>query len=423
MASGEHSKSCSSRIPMAMMSSGHRVRRLFCHESTPGAGQPMQAKAKAILRKDILRSLRKQGYVVRGGRVALPADSTKNDLRHLNRLACLKKLNDALPRLAHHETRLLEQIASGCEVVPEKVQPRLVQVQSGSKDELLFRYVCLHWSIPVSSGYGRRLRFLVVDRSNGKLMGLFGLGDPVYSLGPRDEWIGWDAETKKDRLYHVMDAFVLGAVPPYSKLMCGKLVAMLAMSDTVRKAFRIRYGGRETVISGKLRKPYLGLITTTSALGRSSLYNRIRINDFDYWHQIGSTRGWGEFHFSNGVYADLRAYAEKWCEPTAKKKPWGDGYRNKREVIRKVLSRIGLSRDLCNHGIKREIYAAPLGENALAFLRGETEWPLFFSRTESQLWQAFRERWFLDRATRCPEFMAFDRESYRLWTDQPRSSL
>ena len=41
------------------------------------------------------------------------------------------------------------------------------------------------------------------------------------------------------RLRNVMDAFVLGAVPPYRELLCGKLVAMLAASDEVRDAFRL----------------------------------------------------------------------------------------------------------------------------------------------------------------------------------------
>ena len=261
------------------------------------------------------------------------------------------------------------------------------------------------------------MRFLVEDESNGKLIGILGLGDPVYSLHDRDQWIGWDSETKKDRLYHVMDAFVLGAVPPYSKLMCGKLVAMLATSNTVRKAFRIRYGSRAALISGQVRKPYLALVTTTSALGRSSLYNRLRINGTNYWHKVGITSGWGEFQFSNGVYEDMRTYANRWCTPTAKKIPWGKGFRNKREITRKVLSRLDLSNNLGNHGIKREIYAAPLGENALSFLRGETERPLFYDYSVSDLWQQFRDRWFLDRAERLPEYKEFDHKSYGLWTD------
>lgn len=376
----------------------------------------MRPKSKATLRRDILLSLRRQGYLVRNGRVELPVNVTKDDLRRINEMACQRKREEARPRLARHEEHLLRYIAAGYEVLPEKVRPRLVQVQSGTADELLFRYACLHWSIPVSPGYGRRLRFLVMDQSNGKLMGLFGLGDPVYSLRARDHWIGWDVEAKKERLYHVMDAFVLGAVPPYSHLLCGKLVAMLARSDTVRKAFRQRYGGRKSLISGKVRKPYLALITTASALGRSSLYNRIRINGTEYWHRIGTTEGWGEFHFSNGVYADIRAYAERWCEATAKKESWGTGFRNKREVIRKVLSRLDLSTDLGNHGIKREIYGAPLGHDALAFLRGETEYPRFISATETSIWNAFRKRWFLPRAERYADFLAFEPHSYRLWT-------
>lgn len=377
----------------------------------------MRAKAKAILRRDILRSLRRQGYAVRGGRVELPEDATKDTLRRVNGMACQKKRDEARSRLARYESMLLDRIACGDDVIPEAVAPKLVKVKRGSEDELVFRYACLHWSIPVSSGYGRRLRFLVKDQSNGKLMGLFGLGDPVYSLGARDAWIGWDAQTKKDRLYHVMDAFVLGAVPPYNTLMCGKLVAMLATSDTVRRAFQAQYGGRRALISKQVRRPYLALITTTSALGQSSLYNRLRIDGFDYWRHVGETRGWGEFHFSNGVYADLDAYARRWCDPTAKKAAWGHGFRNKREIVRKVLPRIGLSAGLHNHGIRREVYAAPLGRRALDFLRGETERPLFYGSTEAELWQAFRERWFLGRARRCPQFQAFDRESYRLWSD------
>jgi hypothetical protein len=108
----------------------------------------------------------------------------------------------------------------------------------------------LHWSIPVSMGYGRRLRFLVLDRAHGdKLIGLIGLADPVFALAARDRWIGWDVETRTRALTNVMDAFVLGAVPPYSTLRAGKMVALLATSGVVRDTFRIRYAHRTTLIS------------------------------------------------------------------------------------------------------------------------------------------------------------------------------
>ena len=377
----------------------------------------MRVKSKAKLKRAILRSLRKQGYIVRSETIELPENPTKDDYRRLNKLAREKKFSVSGPGVRRHENRLLEYIANGDEVIPEAVTPRLIEVKPRSPDELLFRYPCVLWSIPVWAGYGRRLRFLVVDESNGKLIGLFGLGDPVYSLNARDAWIGWDRETKKDRLYHVMDAYVLGAVPPYSALLCGKLVAMLTLSNKVRRTFRRKYGGTKPLISQQVRSPFLVLLTTASALGRSSVYNRIRIDGFNYWQSVGFTQGWGDFHFSNGVYGDIRTYAERYCTPTAKNDAWGEGFRNKREVIRKCLAKIGLSTDLACHGIQRELFVAPLAKKAVRFLRGRISRPSLHDWSVAELSEAFKNRWLLSRAERRPEFRAFTRDQYRLWPE------
>jgi len=173
-----------------------------------------RTKEAIKLRRAISRVLRKQGYSVRENTFQVPAGSSKDVFRRVNLLAVKHKLDLAKPRLARYEDCLLKYIANGAEVVPSQVTPRLVLVQPESEHELLFRYACLHWSIPVSPGYGRRLRFLVFDESNDKLIGLFGLGDPVFSLRARDAWIGWDFQTRKSNLYHVMDAYVLGAKLP-----------------------------------------------------------------------------------------------------------------------------------------------------------------------------------------------------------------
>jgi len=255
----------------------------------------------------------------------------------------------------------------------------------------------------------------VFDESNGKLIGIFGLGDPVYAIQARDKWIGWDTEQKAKRLYHIMDAFVLGAVPPYSFLLGGKLVAMLVCSNEVRNAFRKKYVKTESLIRGETRPPYLALVTTTSALGRSSIYNRIKVNGQEYWTSLGFTQGSGDFHFSDGVYDNIRAYVERYCEPTAKHEAWGNGFRNKREVIRKCLSKIGLSADLIYHGIRREVFAAPLGREAVRFLRGEVERPYLYDWPASELSNLFAERWLFARAERVPAYREFDRKQYRIW--------
>jgi hypothetical protein len=85
----------------------------------------------------------------------------------------------------------------------------------------------LTWAVPVSHGFGRRLRYLVWDRHNGKLIGLMAIGDPVFNLSVRDKLIGWNSHARGERLVNIMDAYVLGAVPPYNMLLGGKLVAAL----------------------------------------------------------------------------------------------------------------------------------------------------------------------------------------------------
>lgn len=222
------------------------------------------------LRELIITSLEQQGFRVGESRILPPSDASKESLRRLHEMAVRSRLEKARKNLQPHESQLLGRFASGGEVRPAKIRPRLIEVKRRTQDELLFRYACLHWSIPVSSGYGRRLRFLVIDEYNGKLMGLFGLGDPVFSLEPRDRWVGWDKEGRRARLRHVLDAFVLGSVPPYSLLLCGKLIALLVASDEVRETFRQKYGGRPSLITERTSDGSLALITTTSALGRSS---------------------------------------------------------------------------------------------------------------------------------------------------------
>lgn len=367
------------------------------------------------LKIDILESLSRQGFRVKGEHIYMPENPTKNDFRNLNNLAMEKKLKKSGPGVKRFEKKLIQYIANGNEVVPEKIQPKLIVVQRESEHELLFRYACLHWSIPVSSGYGRRLRFLVFDENNGKLIGLFGLGDPVYSMRARDRWIGWDRLTKANHLYHTMDAFVLGAVPPYSFLLCGKLVALLVCCNEVRNEFYNKYKDRTTFIRQKKRQPYLALVTTTSALGRSSIYNRLRANNQQYWVSIGFTQGSGEFHFSNGVYDDIRTFVEEYCKPTAKHQSWGTGFRNKREIIRKCLAALGLSANLIYHGINRELFAAPLAADSIKFLNSEVETPCFYDRPAAKIGDIFKERWLLKRAAHNHEYSSFSREQYQLW--------
>ncbi|HAY22925.1 MAG TPA: hypothetical protein DCY27_12350 [Desulfobacterales bacterium] len=367
------------------------------------------------LRDLIITSLQQQGFNVEGSRILPPTNPSKESLRQLHAVAVRSRLEKAREGLQNYESKLISRFASGREVQPTKIKPRLVEVKRRSHDEILFRYACLHWSIPVSSGYGRRLRFLVIDESNNKLMGLFGLGDPVFSLAPRDHWVGWDKEDRRARLHHVLDAFVLGSVPPYSSLLCGKLIALLVASDEVRKAFLQKYGGRSSVITERTLDGSLALITTTSALGRSSLYNRLSFQNRLLFCRVGYTRGTGDFHFNNGIYHHLWSHAAQHCRPTAKQEKWGKGFRNRRETVRKCLASLGLPAGYLSNLVQREIFVVPMAANSREFLRGEDSNLNFFEQPAEAVFQWFRERWLLARAERDRRYVEFDPKTLTLW--------
>lgn len=367
------------------------------------------------LKRLILRSLKDQGFRLVGSQLLPPDDLSKNSLRKLHETAVAHKVERSKSGLLKQQDELQQMIASGVDVIPEKIHPKLVEVQPGSIEELLFRYATLHWSIPVSSGYGRRLRFVVIDEHNEKLIGVLGLGDPIFNLGKRDSWIGWTSEDRRERLQQVMDAFVLGAVPPYSYLLCGKLVAMLAASSDVRDAFHRKYAGRPSVIRGRPFSSQLVSITTASALGRSSIYNRLTFRNRKLFHKVGFTQGSGEFHFANGLYAALSDYAERHCDATAKHSLWGTGFRNRREIIKKCLPKLGLSSEWLYHGVKREIFVIPLAENTRQILRGEESQPVWYDQSADGLFEWFRERWLLGRVQWDMRYLEFDADSYRIW--------
>jgi hypothetical protein len=369
-----------------------------------------------LLKKGIIQSLKLQGFAVNSdGQIDPVSPGDKDAIRRLHAASQKAAINRAKEGLRRHEQRLIERFAHGSRLDPASIRPRLVEIHPGSEEELLFRYARLHWSIPISAGYGRRLRFAIFDESNDMLMGILGLGDPVFAIGPRDKWIGWTGATKRRQLRHVMDAFVVGAVPPYSNLLCGKYIASLVTSDEVRDAFRRKYRNTTSLISDRNFDGRLALVTTTSALGRSSLYNRIRLGGRKILEPVGYTAGSGEFHFSNGIYGDIVAFANAHFEPTAKNERWGEGWRSRREVVRRTLRELDLQPDMVYHGVRREIYVAPLASNSREFLCGEHSRVQWYHTSAPELFDSFRERWLMPRATRDTRYRNFEPETLRLW--------
>ena len=376
-------------------------------ESGSAMGRAKRAQGlEASIRRRFRRHLRELGFSRSGRSAIAPPNDEKQALRALQGKRRNEHLREervfirtAFPRLAHH-------FADGKGLRPADIRARLQLIESGTEESELFRLASLTWGVPVSSGYGRRMRFLVWDDAHSKLMGLVGLADPVFNLRSRDESIGWTSTDRKERLVDVLNAYVLGAVPPYNMLLGGKLVSCLVRTREVRDSFVKRYRHTSGVISGRRKLPSLTLVTTSSSLGKSSIYDRLRLNGIAYFQSVGFTSGWGHFHVPNRLFHDMREYLALRGHPYANGHAFGEGSNWRLRASRAALEMIGIDSNLMNHGIKREVFLCRLASNTDQVLRGEVSRPVYSGllrvRDVSDL---AVERWVTNRARTRPEYL------------------
>ena len=87
----------------------------------------------------------------------------------------------------------------------------------------------------------------------------------------------------------MMDAYVIGAMPPYNYLLGGKLISYVIASDELRTIYKNKYAKVKTIIK-KREASDLALLVTTSLYGRnSSQYNRLKYGKTLLYKPIGMT--------------------------------------------------------------------------------------------------------------------------------------
>jgi len=151
----------------------------------------------------------------------------------------------------------------------------------------------------------RQIAALVRDagQPGTPLIGAFGLSSTVYSLTCRDQVLGWKTSTRKRHkgLRSCMHLTFCLAVPPYSYLRAGKMIAGLAASDSVVSEFYRKY-----------RPDRLKTIVTTSANGlHSPIFNRIMVRPGGLYRRIGETTGYSTLAFSRATLLAARALVIK----------------------------------------------------------------------------------------------------------------
>ena len=366
------------------------------------------------LKRRILDLVEKTGFSEAPLAAEIQKSRDKESIRALHRAQRRDKQIKNRAFLARSLPRLIQFFASGEEICPTQLRPEIERIYSGTWQSDLFRLASLTWSVPVSNGFGRRLRYLVWDRSNDKLIGLFAIGDPVFNLSVRDRLIGWNAAARSKRLVNLMDAYVLGAVPPYNQLLAGKMVACLVRSREVHDEFRRAYGETTGLISGEKKQARLLAVTTSSSMGRSSVYNRLSLAGVRYFRSIGYTQGWGHFHIPDELFMQLRGYLRQQGHSYADLHRYGNGPNWRLRTTRAALNALGMDGDILRHGIRREVFLSWLCENAVDILRTGTGEPDTSSLLNvEQIASHAMERWLIPRSLRDLRYQTWIRDRMR----------
>lgn len=297
-----------------------------------------------------------------------------------------------------HRGLIRQNLADGNLVWNSKIEPA-IEICETQKQIDIFRIFRFYWSSPYSEYVGRRIKLLIRDNAipGRPLIGIAALGSSIVHIPERDTWLGWDKETRTKNLIYTMDAYVLGALPPYNYLLGGKLISYIIASNEVRGIFERKYKDKITNIS-KRKANRLACIFTTSLYGKSSQYNRIKYNDELLYVPIGHTKGYGTLHLTDETFEAMRALLK--ARNLIVTNRFGDGPSWRVRVIRSAAEILGFDADfLLRHSFQRAIYAVPLAYNFKEFLNGKHSRLYRYNYSLNDLVDYWKERWLYQRKT------------------------
>ena len=353
------------------------------------------------LKQKIIDNLLRQGFIIDGDELRHPAiiNNDKDKLREMQSQSRQSLIDNNKSTLYYKEPEILANFAHGKEVVPEKIQPKIIVAANGSLEHDIYRYIAYSTSVPTERSRGRNRISIVRDEQNGKVIGVIVIGSALLRMGDRDLWVGWDNPTRRKHMRHVAELWGIVSIPPYTHLMGGKLISLLGVSNEVRDDYRQFYDDE------------LAITTTASAFGRSSVYNRLKYRNEKTFVPVGWTKGYGRFHFDNGTLL------EEMCKFAARHHPNCPSH-DRLLTISTCLKLIGLPTNWLYHGIRRQMFVMPMAHNTREWLNDKTDKPLdYISRPRSDIVDWWKERWMLKRVAWDKRWLDADGKSIRLWPE------
>ena len=116
---------------------------------------------EAKLKRKVRAHFKRLGFLKAPDGTLMPPKLDKQSYRDMHAHQRDSRLDANRGWIAERSANLIQHFASGAELDVERIRPRIEIVRSGTWQGDLFRFATYHWKIPISEGYGRRLRFLV----------------------------------------------------------------------------------------------------------------------------------------------------------------------------------------------------------------------------------------------------------------------
>jgi len=364
----------------------------------------------AVLKSEISKVLRMQGYLIKpNGVFILREGENKESKRKVHELAKKERIAIREDFIFSKVDLVKSYLINGKDLKIEKIEPQIVEVKPGTREEDLFKWWNLvWWSVPYERGYGRQMRFIIWDKYHNAPIGLIGLQSPILSWSVRDKYLGIKPENRDYWVNQSLTAQRIGALPPYNYILGGKLVALLMTSDLIRKKFQNKYKDKKTLLEGRILPSRLLFITTTGAYGKSSVYERLKFNEEKVAIFIGYTQGSGTFHIPNALYEKLISYLKKKGINT--KRGFGSGPSRKLRLIDQALRDLGFING-ATHGIQRAVYLFPLVKNLFELIQKGKK-PIWVKRDIKEMTKFWKKRWAMPRSKRNNQYLDFVAEEF-----------
>ncbi|MCK9615628.1 MAG: DUF4338 domain-containing protein [Candidatus Omnitrophica bacterium] len=350
---------------------------------------------KEELRKEIIKILAFQGFKINPH--VRPSGNGKRTFKRLQQKSRLEQISHHKNFLNENISKVKEYCKNGSEIIPENISLEMREVHPGSIDEIIFRWWNLvWWNMPYQHPYGRQLRFLLWDTAHNAPFGLIALQSPVLKMSVRDKTLAIPKDELDIWVNKSLSAQRVGALPPYNELLGGKMVALALTSNEIRESYKRKYKNYITTIKKRKIKPDLLFLTTTSAFGKSSLYNRLKYRKSIVAKPLGYTQGSGSFHIPDDIYEKIIKFLKR--KKINVKRHYGNGPSRKLKLISLGFAHLKLPK-FEYHGIKREFYLFPLAFNLRKVISKKKK-PIFYNRPFNRLVDYWKERWAIPRAKR-----------------------